>query len=576
MDKWNDLSHNGVLFPPEYEHKNYSIAVCGKEYHLSKEAEEVAVMWAQKLETPYVKDKTFQKNFWMDFKALLPADLQSTKFPEDWDMTKIYLELQRKKEEKKVKTKEERDIEKKEKDAIKDAFGFATINGQKVPLANYMVEPPGLFMGRGKHPYQGRVKYRIYAEQITLNMSKDAPHPPAPKGHKWLRIVENKNALWTAMWVDPLTGKQKRVLFSPVSFIRQGADQKKFSKAIVLAQKFDEVNKFIEKKLKSSDPLTREIATACNIISKLTIRVGDEKGEDEAETFGCTTLQINHIKIDGNNVEFDFLGKDSVRYHNVVWFDPYMISNLKELMQGKKKGDMIFSRINSHDVNEFLSIVIPGLSAKQFRTATGSKLLAEELKSKVIPADLKEIKKIEHFMQSSLEVSIKLNHQSAVSEAYDKSLDSMKTTLIKLKKELKIMKIEYDEEEINEKKSRDERIIYAKEKYTGDRQKDSIRRAKETYIKNMEKVEKKLKKIKERLETLSTKIKIKEKLKGVAIGTARQNYCDPRIVTSWCKKNGVPVERIYTKTLLEKFSWAINVEPDFYEKYPEIEDKNEL
>jgi DNA topoisomerase-1 len=570
-DKWNTLSHNGVLFPSEYEHQNYPVLVCDKEYHLSKEAEEVAVMWAQKLETVYVKDKTFQKNFWLDFKAFLPKELQETKFPENWDMTKIYSALQKKKEEKKIKTKEEREFEKKEKDAIKNHFGFATINGQKVPLGNYMVEPPGLFMGRGKHPLRGRVKSRIYAEQITLNMSKDAPHPPAPKGHKWLRIVENKNALWTAMWVDPLTGKQKRVLFSPVSFVRQGADQKKFSKAIILAQNFDEVNKFIEKKLKSSDSLTRELATACNIIAKLTIRVGDEKDEDEADTVGCTTLRYEHIKIDGNNVEFDFLGKDSVRYHNVVWFDPYMISNLRELMQGKKKGDMIFSRINSHDVNEFLSIVIPGLSAKQFRTATGSKLLAEELRQKSVPSDMKEIKKIEAYNEANLEVALKLNHQSAVSEAYDKSLDNMKATLIELKKELKEMRAEYDSVEASEKKSRDERVAYAKEKYTGDRQKDSIRRAKDTYSKNMEKVEKRLERIRERVETLTTKIKMKEKTKGVALGTSKTNYSDPRIGISWCKKNGVPVERLYTKTLLEKFSWAQDVEPDFYEKYPEVD-----
>ncbi len=479
-EKWITLLHNGVLFPPEYEYQNYPVFVCGKEYRLSAPAEEVAVMWAQKLETPYVKDKVFQKNFWMDFKLLLPKELQETKFPDDWDLTKIYLLLQKKKEEKKLKTKEERELEKKEKDTLKDAFGFATINGQKVPLANYMVEPPGLFMGRGKHPYRGRVKSRVYPEQITLNMSKNAPYPPAPKGHKWLRIVENKNALWTAMWVDSLTGKQKRVLFSPVSFVRQGADQKKFSKAIILAKNFDKVNAFIEKKLKSSDPLTRELATACNIIAKLTIRVGDEKDEDEADTVGCTTLRVEHIKIDGNNVEFDFLGKDSVRYHNIVWFDPYMIANLRELMQGKKKGDMIFSRINSHDVNEFLSIVIPGLSAKQFRTATGSTLLAEELKQRIIPEELKEIKKIEAYNEANLEVALKLNHQSAVSEAYDKSLNNMKTTLDELKKELKSMRSEHDSIEATEKKSRDERIAYAKEKYSGDRQKESIRRAKDT------------------------------------------------------------------------------------------------
>jgi len=53
---------------------------------------------------------------------------------------------------------------------------------------------------------------------------------------------------------------------------------------------------------------------------KLALRVGNEKDEDEADTVGCCSLRIEHIKlfdkVDGigeNVVEFDFLGKDSIR-----------------------------------------------------------------------------------------------------------------------------------------------------------------------------------------------------------------------------------------------------------------------
>ncbi len=53
---------------------------------------------------------------------------------------------------------------------------------------------------------------------------------------------------------------------------------------------------------------------------QLALRVGNEKDEDEADTVGCCSLRIEHVKlfdkIDGigeNVVEFDFLGKDSIR-----------------------------------------------------------------------------------------------------------------------------------------------------------------------------------------------------------------------------------------------------------------------
>ncbi len=35
-------------------------------------------------------------------------------------------------------------------------------------------------------------------------------------------------------------------------------------------------------------------------------------------------------------------------------------------------------------------------------------------------------------------------------------------------------------------------------------------------------------------------------------------YVDPRIVVAWCMKNGVPVERVYSRSLLLRFRWAID------------------
>lgn len=59
---------------------------------------------------------------------------------------------------------------------------------------------------------------------------------------------------------------------------------------------------------------------ACYLIDKLALRVGNEKGEDEADTVGCCSLRVEHITYNGepNMVTFDFLGKDSMRYFNTV------------------------------------------------------------------------------------------------------------------------------------------------------------------------------------------------------------------------------------------------------------------
>ncbi len=46
---------------------------------------------------------------------------------------------------------------------------------------------------------------------------------------------------------------------------------------------------------------------------------------------------------------------------------------------------------------------------------------------------------------------------------------------------------------------------------------------------------------------------------AVALGTSKINYMDPRISIAWCKRNEVPLEKIFNKSLLAKFSWAMEV-----------------
>jgi DNA topoisomerase I len=51
--------------------------------------------------------------------------------------------------------------------------------------------------------------------------------------------------------------------------------------------------------------------------------------------------------------------------------------------------------------------------------------------------------------------------------------------------------------------------------------------------------------------------------KITALGTSKTNYLDPRISAAWCKKHSVPIERIFPKTLREKFRWALAVDADW-------------
>lgn len=49
----------------------------------------------------------------------------------------------------------------------------------------------------------------------------------------------------------------------------------------------------------NSDDLTDNQLGVCSyLIDKLALRVGNEKGEDEADTVGCCSLRVEHVRFE--------------------------------------------------------------------------------------------------------------------------------------------------------------------------------------------------------------------------------------------------------------------------------------
>ena len=65
------------------------------------------------------------------------------------------------------------------------------------------------------------------------------------------------------------------------------------------------------------------------------------------------------------------------------------------------------------------------------------------------------------------------------------------------------------------------------------------------------------------LRKLEVDIRNRDENKEVALGTSKINYMDPRISVAWCKRCEVPIDKIFAKTLRDKFNWAMAVSPDW-------------
>ena len=543
--KWKKLQHNGILFPPEYEKQGIKIKIKGETINLDINQEEMIYQWAKKKDTPYAQDKVFQKNFTKDFTKTLDSKFKKISY-EDIDFSNAYKIVDKEKDLKEMMTKEDRkalSVKRKElREKLKIKYGIAIMDGKEVEVGNYMAEPPGIFIGRGEHPLRGKWKPRVTAKDVTLNLGKDAK---TPQGN-WGKIIYDNDSMWLASWMDVLTEKRKYVWLADTSGLKQDRDKEKYEKAVKLGNEIEKIKDRIVKDMKSKDPKISKISTACYLIYRTAMRVGDEKDPDEADTVGATTLRKEHIKITANTIEFDFLGKDSVRWQETVvaeGHDKQFHENIKKIIEKKKPKDEIFEDITSRHVNQYYSGIVKGLTAKVFRTylatAVVKKYLVEHDNIKGKTAN----EKLYHAKLANLEAAMMCNHKRTIPKTYELTLQKKRDTLKKVEKEQVWKKTQeiLKKVELTESKT------------------DTQKKSKTKRIKTLNQQIKKQKlKHKERLEKLELQLDLSEKTKDYAIGTSLRNYIDPRVFKAWTNEVGAEWEKLYTAALQKKFLWVKN------------------
>jgi len=540
--KWNTFSHNGVLFPDPYNPHKIPIIYNGKKIVLKPDSEEYATIYAKFTDTEYIKNKTFNKNFFNDWVKILKKDgHEEIKQFDMCDFSLILKHLLEHKEAKKNLSKEEKLKEKEKKDKFEEKFKIAYVNGKEQSTGNFRIEPPGIFLGRGCHPKAGKIKKRIYPEDITINIDTKSPIPPLPKfysNHKWDKIIHDNTLEWLASWKDNITGKIKYVWLGAKSDFKAKSDENKFDTARKLAKNIIEIRRTNENNIISDkvDDKTKQLASALYLIDNLALRVGNEKGDDEADTVGVCSLRVEHIKLlDDNKISLDFLGKDSVRYQNTVKIDPKVYNVLVKFIKGKSKSDELFDLINPQILNQYLGSMMEGLTAKVFRTFNASKLFQQELNeinSKIDKMNHDDSSKInlilDMYNKANVKVAILCNHQKNISKSFDEQIDKVN---------------EHIEELTNKKKEFEkEKELYSKE----DKEK-------------IKKLNEKITKIKAKISETKNKKDLKMELKNLSLTTSKTNYIDPRITISFFIKHKIPLEKIFSQTLRDKFFWAMDI-----------------
>ncbi|ORY66234.1 putative DNA topoisomerase 1 [Pseudomassariella vexata] len=532
------------------------------------------------------------------------------------DFKQIFEYYQAKSDARKARPGAEKKAEKAEKDKAEAAYMFCKWDGRKEKVGNFRVEPPGLFRGRGEHPKTGKVKKRVLPEQITINIGKDAEVPPAPAGHKWKAVQHDNKATWLAMWQENINGAYKYVMLAANSSVKGQSDFKKFEKARNLKNHIARIRKDYQTELHSSLMQDRQRATAMYLIDKLALRAGNEKdAENEAETVGCCSLKFEHVTLKApDTVIFDFLGKDSIRYYDEVRVEKQVFKNFQHFKKPPKgEGDDLFDRLTTTQLNKHLSSYMPGLTAKVFRTYNASYTMGKLLKDIKVAPNMTVAEKVNLYNQANREVAVLCNHKRTVGAGHEAQMEKLgdrikglkfqqwrtKLMLIdvdpkqKKKKGADFFKLDEDlddawiQEHLNflveeERKKISKKFEKDNQKRVADGEKpmpdkelkerlkaadDLGKQYKKEYKSQkveaegkgptVEKIEANIKKIDDRIKNFELQAADREGNKEVALGTSKINYIDPRLTVVFSKKFDVPIEKLFSKTLREKFNWAI-------------------
>ena len=305
--------------------------------------------------------------------------------------------------------------------------------------------------------------------------------------------------------------------------------------------------------------------------------MGDEKEADEADTVGATTLRPEHITLHSDGTaEFHFLGKDSVEWHKTLTLPDRVRRNVEELIRNARPSStsqenddtfnptrdlpQLFPDISSRDVNAYLSRLMPGLTAKVFRTHHATAAVQESLETSKVTAGDPEYAKWTAATEANMEAAILCNHTKKYTGDWQARKARFEERLEKAR--ARVTRYETQIEEMMERLAAlraEAREKIEAAKTPSQREKREVR-----YQKRIERAHQRVVQAHERRERAQHAVgKIKAQMTIAAhkrtlnLGTSLKSYIDPRVYYYWGQRVEYDVlERYYPKALRRKFAWV--------------------
>ncbi|WP_372698149.1 DNA topoisomerase IB [Arthrobacter sp. JSM 101049] len=225
---------------------------------------------------------------------------------------------------------------------------------------------------------------RRITSAITLERIRDLVIPPA-----WtdVWIASEPNAHIQATGVD--AAGRTQYLYHPRW--REIRDSEKFTRSLSFAQSLPAIRRAVTRDLKQDrDPRHRALAAAIRLVDHAGLRIGGSTYAQENGSFGVSTLQRRHVRVEGDRVHLHFTGKSSGEW-DVVLRDEQLPAFFEAIPHTPRTAPAIcyavatgrrkdWHGVSDTDINGYLGeIAGHGFTAKDFRTWQGTVIAARSL-----------------------------------------------------------------------------------------------------------------------------------------------------------------------------------------------------
>jgi len=199
-----------------------------------------------------------------------------------------------------------------------------------------------------------------------------------PPAWKDVRIARSDNAPLQAVGVD----KKGRTQYLYHSRFRQQREEAKFRRVVLFGESLPDLRRQVRADLKKPElEKDKVLAAMVRLIDQGFFRIGNDKSAAESEsTYGLSTVHGSHVKVDGDEVAFAYVGKWRRKQQKAIR-DPEVAKIVAKLKQ--MKGEELFKFVSGkrlvdvkdHHVNDYIqNIVGDEFTAKDFRTWAGTLL----------------------------------------------------------------------------------------------------------------------------------------------------------------------------------------------------------